>query len=89
MRHRSSSCRGRAKSKVRRQLGARPGDNVAILTDMAIRSDAIDEAEAEEARKQAETRLAEEQLSDEQIAAEQAVIANSVAQLNVKRRRSH
>ena len=65
------------------------GDNVAILTDMAIRSDAIDEAEAEEARKQAETRLAEEQLSDEQIAAEQAVIANSVAQLNVKRRRSH
>ena len=29
------------------------GDNVAILTDMAIRSDAIDEAEAEEALRRA------------------------------------
>lgn len=62
------------------------GDNVSILTDMAIRSDAIDEAAAEEARKQAEARLAE-QLSDEETAAVQAALANSLAQLHVKRRR--
>lgn len=62
------------------------GDNVAIMTDMAIKSDAIDEAAAEEARKQAEARLAEK-LSDEETAAVQAALAKSLAQLHVKRRR--
>ncbi len=62
------------------------GDNVSILTDMAIHSDAIDEAAAEEARKQAEARLAEK-LSDEETAAVQAALAKSLAQLHVKRRR--
>ena len=33
------------------------GDRVAILTDMAIRAENIDEAKAEEARKRAEARL--------------------------------
>jgi F-type H+-transporting ATPase subunit epsilon len=41
------------------------GDRVAVLTDMAIKSDDIDEAKAEEARKRAEARLAEK-LSDEE-----------------------
>jgi F-type H+-transporting ATPase subunit epsilon len=62
------------------------GDNVSILTDMAIHSDAIDEAAAEEARKQAEARLSEK-LSDEETAAVQAALAKSLAQLHVKRRR--
>src|SRR4051794_30168710 len=35
------------------------GDRVAILTDMAIKAEHIDEAKAEEARKRAEARLAE------------------------------
>ncbi len=62
------------------------GDNVSILTDMAIHSAEIDEAAAEEARKQAEARLAEK-LSDEETAAVQAALAKSLAQLHVKRRR--
>ena len=44
------------------------GDRVAIMTDMAIRAENIDEAKAEEARKRAEARLAEK-LDDEQTAA--------------------
>src|SRR6267378_967739 len=35
------------------------GDRVAIMTDMAIKADDIDEAKAEEARKRAEARLSE------------------------------
>ncbi len=62
------------------------GDHVAILTDMAIRAEAIDEAKAEEARKRAEARLAEK-LDDEQTAVASAALAHSLAQLQVKRRR--
>src|SRR6059036_1120524 len=40
------------------------GDRVAILTDMAIKADEIDEAKAEEARRRAEERL-QEKLTDE------------------------
>ena len=47
------------------------GDKVAILTDMAIRADHIDEAKAEEARKRAEARL-QEKLTDEETASVQA-----------------
>jgi F-type H+-transporting ATPase subunit epsilon len=59
---------------------------VAILTDMAIHSDQIDEAKAEEARKKAEARLAEN-VNDEEAAMLNATLAHSIAQLNVKRRR--
>src|SRR5579864_706213 len=41
--------------------------SVAVLTDMAIKSDQIDEAKAEEARRKAEARLAEK-ISDEEAA---------------------
>lgn len=59
---------------------------VAILTDMAIRCEQIDEAKAEEARRRAEARLAEK-IDDEECAAVSASLAQSLAQLNVKRRR--
>ena len=61
------------------------GDKVAILTDMAIRADHIDEAKAEEARKRAEARLTEK-LTDEETASVQAALMHSLAQLHVKRR---
>jgi len=61
------------------------GDRVAILTDMAIKADDIDEMKAEEARKKAEARLAEK-LTDEEQATVQAALLHSLTQLNVKRR---
>ena len=61
------------------------GERVAILTDMAIRAENIDEAKAEEARKRAEQRLSEK-LDDEEAAMVNAALAHSLAQLNVKRR---
>ncbi len=64
------------------------GDKVAILTDMAIQADHIDEAKAEEARQRAETRLTEK-LTDEEIASVQASLLHSLAQLHVKRRQRH
>ncbi len=62
------------------------GDRVAILTDMAIRAENIDEAQAEEARKRAESRL-NEKLTDEEAAMASAALAQSLAQLKVKRHR--
>ena len=61
------------------------GDRVAVLTDMAIKAENIDEAKAEEARQRAEARLAEK-LSGEDAALVQASLANALAQLKVKRR---
>ena len=61
-------------------------DRVAILTDLAIAADRIDEAKAEEARQRAETRL-QEKLSDEELAAVNASLTRSLVQLRVKRRR--
>ena len=61
------------------------GGRVAVMTDMAIRADDIDEAKAEEARKRAENRLAEK-LGAEETASVQAALAHSLAQLHVKRR---
>src|ERR1700742_2657185 len=61
------------------------GDHVAILADMAIRAENIDEAKAEEAKRRAEARLAEH-LNDEDSASVQAALAHSLAQLKVKRR---
>ncbi|MEY2410337.1 MAG: F-type H+-transporting ATPase subunit epsilon [Verrucomicrobiota bacterium] len=61
------------------------GERVAVMTDMAIQADDIDEMKAEEARKRAEARLAEK-LGDEETASVQAALAHSLAQLKVKRR---
>lgn len=61
------------------------GERVAILTDMAITADAIDEAQAEEARKRAEARL-KEKLSEEEAASANAALLHSLTQLKVKRR---
>ena len=64
------------------------GDHVAVLTDMAIPADQIDETAAEEARRRAEARLAEH-IDDEETATVHAALANSLAQLQVKRRHRH
>ena len=61
------------------------GDHVAVLTDMAMKADDIDETKAEEARKRAEARLAEKLGAEEQ-ATVQAALMHSLAQLKVKRR---
>ena len=61
------------------------GERVAIMTDMAMKVDDIDEAKAEEARKRAEARL-QEKLGGEESAMVQAALAHSLAQLKVKRR---
>ncbi len=63
-------------------------DHVAILTDMAIAAEKIDEAKVEEARRRAEARL-QEKLSDEEVASVNASMARSLAQLRVKRRQHH
>jgi F-type H+-transporting ATPase subunit epsilon len=62
------------------------GDRVAILTDMAINAENIDEVRAEEALRRAEARLAEK-ITDEEAARVQAAIAHATTQLRVKRRR--
>jgi len=62
------------------------GDRVAILTDMAIAADNIDEAKAEEARQLAEGRLAQK-ITDEEAAHIQAALAHATTQLKVKRQR--
>jgi F-type H+-transporting ATPase subunit epsilon len=62
------------------------GDHVAIVTDMAIPSEQIDEAKVEEARARAEARL-REKISDEEVATVNASLARSLAQLQVRRKR--
>jgi F-type H+-transporting ATPase subunit epsilon len=61
------------------------GERVAVMTDMAMRAENVDEAKAEEARQRAEARLAEK-LDDEETATVNASLAHSLAQLKVKRR---
>jgi F-type H+-transporting ATPase subunit epsilon len=61
------------------------GERVAIMTDMALKAENIDEAKSEEARRRAEARLAEK-LDDQEAALVSAALANSLAQLRVKRR---
>ena len=60
-------------------------DRIAVVTDMAIAVDKIDEARVEEARRQAEARL-RDKISDEEVATVNASLARSLAQLRVKRR---
>jgi F-type H+-transporting ATPase subunit epsilon len=62
------------------------GDRVAVLADMAIAAENIDEARAEEARRRAEARLAEH-LDDEEAATVHASLAKSLAQIRVKHHR--
>ena len=59
-------------------------DRVAVLTDMAIRAEDINEQAAEEARHRAEQALSESKQSDETA---RAMLRRSLAQINVKRRR--
>jgi F-type H+-transporting ATPase subunit epsilon len=61
------------------------GDRVAIVTDMAVAAENVDEARAEEARQRAAARL-RDKLADEEIASVNAALARSLAQLKVKRR---
>jgi F-type H+-transporting ATPase subunit epsilon len=61
------------------------GEHVAILTDLAIAAENIDEAKAEEARQLAAARL-RETMSSEEVASVNAALARSLAQLRVKRR---
>ena len=62
------------------------GDRVAIVTNMAIAAENIDEAKVEEARQRAAARL-REKISAEEVASVNASLARSLAQLGVKRRR--
>ena len=64
------------------------GERVAIMTDMALKAENIDETKAEEARRRAEARLSEK-LDDEEAALVNAALAHSLAQLRVKRRQRH
>jgi F-type H+-transporting ATPase subunit epsilon len=64
------------------------GERVAVMTDMAILAENIDEAKAEEARRRAEARLAEH-IDDEESAVVSAALSHSLAQLKVKRRKQH
>jgi len=61
------------------------GERVAIMTDMAMRAENIDETKAEEARQRAEARMAEK-MDDAEAAMVSAALAHSLAQLKVKRR---
>jgi F-type H+-transporting ATPase subunit epsilon len=62
------------------------GTFVAIVTDMAVAAESIDEAKAEEARARAMARL-HDKIADEEVASVNASLARSLAQLRVKRRR--
>jgi len=61
------------------------GDRVAVVTDMAVAAENIDEAKAEEARQRAAARL-QEKISDEEVASVNASLIRSLAQLRAKRR---
>ena len=61
------------------------GERVAILTDMAVRAENIDEAAAEEAQRKAEARLSQ-QLSEEESATVHAALAHALTQIKVKQR---
>ena len=67
-------------------LVAITGTHVAIVTDMAIPAERIDEATVEAARARAAARL-QEKISDEEVATVNASLARSLAQLQVRRRR--
>ena len=61
------------------------GDRVAIVTEMAVAAESINEAKAEEARQRAAARL-REKISSAEVASVNASLVRSLAQLRVKRR---
>jgi|SRR4029077_10609599 F-type H+-transporting ATPase subunit epsilon len=61
------------------------GNSVAVVTNMAVAAQDIDEAAVEEARQRAAARL-REKLSSEEVASVNASLVRSLAQLRVKRR---
>lgn len=64
------------------------GDHVNVLTDMALKDSQIDEKSVEVALQRAQDRLKETaNLGAEEVAAVEAAIANSLAQLKLKRKR--
>ena len=63
------------------------GTTVGILTDGAVEDKDIDEKKAEEAVKRAEDLLKSNTLQGEELEATQAVLARSLVQMNLKRRR--
>jgi F-type H+-transporting ATPase subunit epsilon len=62
------------------------GERVAIVTDMAVDAESIDEAKVEEARQRAAAHL-REKASSAEVASVNAALARSIAQLRVKRHR--
>ena len=62
-------------------------DRVSILTDAAVRDTEIDEAAAQTAIDRAKAALEDKSIGTEATAAAEAAIANSLAQLHLKRRR--
>ena len=64
-------------------------DRVSILTDMAVSEHEIDESAAQVAMDRAKAALADKSLDEEQMASVQSALLRSIAQLKVKRRRSH
>ena len=62
-------------------------DRVSILTDAAVRDTEINEAEAQAAVDRAKAALEDKSIGTEAQAAAEAAIANSLAQLHLKRRK--
>ena len=65
------------------------GKAVSVLTDGAVNEEDIDEQVAEAAVKRAEELLKANTLQGEELEATQAMLARSLAQIRVKRRRTH
>lgn len=63
------------------------GDSVGIITDGAVNEKEIDEQVAETAVKRAEELLKSNTLEGDELEATQAVLARSLVQLHIKRRR--
>jgi len=61
------------------------GERVAVLTDMALKADDLDEAKAEQARRAAEARL-KERLGDSDAVTINAAIVRSIESLRGRRR---
>jgi F-type H+-transporting ATPase subunit epsilon len=62
-------------------------NKVAVLTDMAMKTDDIDETKTQEAIDRAQEAIRAQTLVGEELEATQAVLARSLVALNLKRRR--
>lgn len=63
------------------------GEHVNVLTEMAVRDADIDEAVVQAALDRAQARLKDDAVPVDEVAAIEAAIANSMAQLQLKRKR--